>query len=360
VLFPSKGPPIVGTVAQGHLVTLPRPLFRNWCPSGEDVLVDVPLGLPGPDSPLGFHAFPDVTIRPFTRYLSAVLAPTDAGRVTAITLDVDLPLARWLDARWVKADTGEPLVFTTSDHPRAGTLRVRTYGELIDIWRRADDQFSEPVSPQDHVLQRGARRARPVVSRPELIELVGKEGDDLLRQLSDPLSTPDDDLTIYREADRWPNVLASVKGLGSRELSKRGGLTLRTAQRVVRGETVSDDTKARVTAVVEELALAPEVESVNTCARPGCGRRIAARRRWCSDSCRKKAERGRDAVDLHKAGAKRCVKCGAVLYGEKASTCPSCGGEGLVQVRTFSCPNCGVERVGDTEGPCPVCEKGTK
>ncbi len=87
---------------------------------------------------------------------------------------------------------------------------------------------------------------------------------------------------------------------------------------------------------------------------------MSRRRRWCSDSCRKKVERGRDAVQLHKVSAKRCVKCGAVLYGEKLTTCPSCGGEGFVQIHTVRCPNCGIERIGDTEGPCPDCEKGTK
>jgi RNA polymerase subunit RPABC4/transcription elongation factor Spt4 len=96
------------------------------------------------------------------------------------------------------------------------------------------------------------------------------------------------------------------------------------------------------------------------CVRPGRGVPVSRRRRWCSDSCRKKVERGRDAVQLHKVSAKRCVKCGAVLYGEKLTTCPSCGGEGFVQIHTVRCPNCGIERIGDTEGPCPDCEKGTK
>ena len=302
--------------------------------------------------------FPERRIRPFTRFMTAVLDPLQGDKVTVLSLDVELPPTKWLGAHWVNAATGESVVLSTGQRPRSDTYRVRTYAELIDAWRRTDDSSSEPVSPQDHVLQRGLRRTLPVVSRAELVELVGKEGDDLLRQLDDPLAVPDDDLTIYRRADRWKAIQEAAERLGSEALATRSGLNLRTAQRVVKGERVSDATMARVSTVIEDLGDALGLESSNTCTRPGCGRRITAGRKWCSESCRKKAERGRDAVDLVKVGAVRCTKCEAVTYGKKAKPCPSCGGKGVIEARTDRCPECGVERIGATEGPCPLCEKG--
>ena len=305
------------------------------------------------------RAFPGRTNRPFARFFTAVLDPMQTDRVTAVTLEADLPPERWIDAPWVNAVSSEPLRLSIATRPEVGTYRIRTIAELVDTWRRADDPFSEPMSPQDHVLQRGVRRAIPVVSCPELIELVGKEGDDLLRQLSDPLAVPDDELTIYRVADPWPAMVDISRRLGVRKLAVRG-LNLRTAQRVVSSRSVSEATRAQVAAILEGLGEAPDEDASNVCRRPGCGRRVSPRRKWCSESCRKRAERGRDAVELHRVGAVRCPKCRGVSYGKRARRCPSCGGKGVIEVRTNRCPKCGVGRIGDTDSRCPVCEKGNK
>ena len=304
------------------------------------------------------RAFPEARIRPFTPYLTAVVDQLRSARATPIMLDVDLPPEQWLDAHWVDAKSGKPLVLTTGECPMSGQVRVATIRDVIHQWRIPDDPSTEAVEAVDDILEPGVRRVLPVRSRPELVELVGKEGDDLLSLMHDPHAEPGDQLTVYRRSDPWPSVCEAASTIECDELKRRLPLSARTLERALAGATVSGATKAKITAAVEDVMGSSVYEGPKTCARPGCGVPVSRRRRWCSDACRKKVERGRDAVDLHKVGAVRCSKCQTVTYGDATKTCPACGGKTLPHVHTDHCANCGVERIGDTESPCPFCEKG--
>ena len=304
------------------------------------------------------RAFPEARIRPFTPFLTAVVDQLRSARATPITLDVDLPPEQWLDAHWVDAKSGNPLILTTGECPMSGQVRVATIRDVIHQWRIPDDPSTEAVEAVDDILEPGLRRVLPVRSRPELVELVGKEGDDLLSLMHDPLAEPGDELTVYRRSDPWPSVREAASLIEPDELKRRLPVSARTLERALAGVTVSDATKAKIIAVVEDVLKSSIPTGPKVCARPGCGVPVSRRRRWCSEACRKNVERGRDAVGLHKVGAVRCSKCTAVAYGDAVKICPACGGEALVRVRTVQCASCGVERIGDTESPCPFCEKG--
>jgi hypothetical protein len=304
--------------------------------------------------------FPGIRLRPFTPYLVGVIDHLRSSQVTPITLDVDLPPNRWLGARWFDALTGEELTPTTSEHPASGEVRVETIRDVVARWRIPDDPHTEALEPVNNILEPGMRRVLPVRSRAELVELVGKEGDDLLSLMHDPLAEPGDELTVYRRSDTWPSVRELATRIERDELLRRVPLSKRTVERALSGVKVSGATMAIIAAAVEDTSEKNLPIGSKICARPGCGVPVTRRRRWCSESCRKKVARARDAVDLHKVGAICCATCHAVVYGKKANVCPSCGGKRLIEVRTYECPECGLERVGDTDGPCPGCEKESK
>jgi hypothetical protein len=301
------------------------------------------------------QAFPDRRVRPFTRFFSAVLDPLHSSAGVPITLDVDLSPDRWLEANWVDARTGEQIRLTIEEHPQLGQVRVRTYREVVELWRLPSDPTTEPVEAVDHILQPGLRRVLPVRSRAEMVQLIGKEGDDLMMLLTDPLAAKGDELTIYRQPDTWLPILEVARLLGAPDLAKRTGCSIRTLQRALVGKNVAPKTKAAIAAAVSDAASQLVERAPMTCARPGCDRRISLRRKWCSDRCRKIVERGHDKVDLHRRGGVRCPKCNTAWFGATDQPCPNCGGKGAIEVKSSSCPSCGTERTGDTESPCPVC-----
>ena len=126
------------------------------------------------------RVFPDVRIRPFAPYLQAVVDPMESVGVVPVCLDCDLVPSEWLRADWRDQRTGHRLTLTTDLEPPTGAVRVRTYREVLELWRLPDDPTTAPVEVVDHVLQPGLRVPVPVRSRASLFEFVGKEGDDLL------------------------------------------------------------------------------------------------------------------------------------------------------------------------------------
>jgi hypothetical protein len=304
------------------------------------------------------QAFPDRRVRPFTPYLVAVVDHTRSLPVTPITLEVDLSPHQWPEAHWVDATTGESLILTTRENPSIDEVRVEPIRDVVARWRIPDDPHTEAIEPVNDILQPGMRRSLPVRSRPELVELVGKEGDDLLSLMNDPLADLGDQLTTYRRADPWPGVREVAKRIEMDQLVAHLPRSRRTIERALTGASVSGKTKAMISAAVEVLLASGGPIDPRVCRRPGCGVPVSRRQKWCSDSCRKKVERGRDAVDLHRVGAVRCPQCHGVTFGERGMRCPSCGGKGAIELRTNQCLQCGVERIGNTDSPCPVCEKG--
>ncbi len=308
-------------------------------------------------------AFPERRLRPFVRYQHAVVDPLRNDRhVVPVTLDVDLPPDRWLEATWRNLPDGERLALCDRTPRPTGAVRARTIREVLHVWRIPHDPTTEPVEAVNHVLSPGVRRVLPVRSRPELVELVGKEGDDLYVPLVDPSAAPGEQLTVYRSADTWAPVLEKARTLGTAELCRRTGLARSTVYHLLAGRTPSPDTAVLVAMAVEGV----EVDSVaqrasvggwHPCARTGCDRLVRARQRWCTPGCRKAVQRARERLVLQGVGGARCAKCGTVRFGDRGSECPVCMGDEKPSVLTILCPGCGVERVGDTSSPCRVCEK---
>ena len=308
-------------------------------------------------------AFPERRLRPFVRYFQAVVDPFCNDRhVVPVTLDIDLYPERWLEATWRNSCDGERLALCDRTPRPAGTVRVRTIREVLHVWRIPQDPTTEPVEEVNHVLSPGLRRVLPVRSRPELVELVGKEGDDLYAPLVDPSAAPGDQLTVFRSADTWAPVLEKARTLGTAELCRRTGLSKSTAYHLLAGRTPSPDTAALVAIAVEGV----EVDSVtqrasiggwHPCARAGCDRLVRPRQRWCTPGCRKAVQRARERLVLQGVGGARCARCGTVRFGDRGSECPVCMGEGKPPVPTILCPGCGIERIGDTTSPCPICER---
>jgi len=299
-------------------------------------------------------AFPDRRIRPFTPFFQAVVDPLYSIGVVPVTLDVDLPPGRRLEADWRDQRTGKRLRLTTGRPPAPGMVRVRTYREVLELWRLPDDPTTTPVEVVDHVLQPGLRAPIPVRSRTALFELTGKEGDDLLTQMVDPGAIKNGELTIYRHANTWEPVLERAKTLGATELARRTGLSERTARYVIQGRRPSPQTAALVSSALSGTEDPPP----RVCGRAGCDARVSSRKRFCSDRCRRAAARARDRLMLHEVGAVRC-RCGAIRYGSAKDPCPSCGGSGYVEVRARQCPGCGAQRVGDTTATCPACGRAS-
>jgi hypothetical protein len=297
------------------------------------------------------RAYPDRCIRPFTSYWIAVV-DSFRSRSVPVTLDTHLSPDKWLSADWRDQRTGEPVVLTLEDPAPTGTVRGRTIREVLWSWCSATDATLVPVQPTDHVLTVGLCEPVPIRSRAELFEPTGKEGDDLLALMSDPLAEKDSELTIYRRADTWLPVLEAAQSLDTAELVRRTGLPERTARRILRGGRPSPATAALVSAALGDALPMPP----RSCGRPGCTSVVGERKLYCSEACRKATVRARDRLHLWEIGAIRCRRCDAVRYGDQSGPCQVCGGKAVVVAPSTTCPTCDVERFGDVNGPCPFCE----
>jgi hypothetical protein len=232
---------------------------------------------------------------------------------------------------------------------------VRTTIDVLHEWRRHDDSTTEPAR-RGSVLGRGVRSVRPVHSLPELVELIGKEGDDLRALQVDPCAVEGRELTCYHPADVWEPILEKIRAFDPGDVVKRTGLAPATVYRLLNGRPPSPATAAVVGAAFADDEIVVSENRWHPCGRPGCGLLVCGRRRWCSETCRKAVQRSRDVLALHAVGGKRCRRCGAARFGDQRAPCPTCEGQRPVEVPTVTCRGCGVERVGDTLRPCPFCE----
>jgi hypothetical protein len=304
------------------------------------------------------RAFPERRLRPFTPFFQAVLDPLRLPPrwrgVVPVTLDVQLPPERWLEAVWRDQRSGERLALTTDTSGTAGALVVWTVRRFVSqVWRRPRDVTTRSVASDGSFLEPGIREPVPVRSRGDLVQLVGKEGDDLLSLMVDPGHTKGDDLTVYSHPDTWAPILDRARLLGPTRLRELTGLSRTTVYRLLAGGSPSPETAALVAAAVAYAEPAPR----RMCARPGCPHPAAGRSPWCRTACRKAAQRARDRLALREMGQVRCRRCGTVRVGGGAG-CPNCGGRVLREIRGVVCEGCGVERLGDTSGPCAVCAQG--
>jgi len=187
---------------------------------------------------------------------------------------------------------------------------------------------------------------------------VGKEGDDLYRQLADPGAIKGDELNIYRLADTWTPILERALTLGAPELIARG-VPSTTAYAVISGNGQhTAETRALVTKIVNAPQAAPR-GLWRPCACPGCRNIVKRPQVWCGPGCKKAVQRAEERFALHARSAKRCRRCGTIRYGDTNAPCPTCAQHVATVVDAISCRYCGSLRVGDTTGPCPVCQEAS-
>jgi hypothetical protein len=295
--------------------------------------------------------YPERRLRPFTRYAVAVVDPLDGSDALPVTLDVDLMPDSWALARWRDLRTG------ASVEPRTGTLglqgcvRCRTIREVLEAWRIPHDPSRAPLVESDQVLAPGIYQALPVVSCQALFEAIGKEGDDLLNLMVDPIADEGQAVTVYRRADTWAPVLDVARTHGAQRLHQMTGIPLRTLRRILASGRSSADHAAAIASALKDM---PEIPP-RVCARPGCGNGVRRRQTYCGDACRKAVARARDRLDLHARGARRCRRCRAILFGDASTPCPECLRRPAAGALTVTCSGCGAGRLGATEEPCPAC-----
>lgn len=299
------------------------------------------------------RAYPDLVMRPYTPFGLAVVNPIYSHDVAPVTLDVTIDPSKWLDAEWRNLRTGGLLQLALQSSNAVGAIRCRSIREVMETWRIPTDPTLQPNEPSDHVIQSGFHHAVPVLSRPELFEPTGKEGDDLSTLMIDPLAESGDEITVYRRADTWSEHQRWAVQIGGNELHIRTGISERTCRNIAAGKRTTSEHMALVAAAHIKDPKVP----YRTCRRAGCGSPIRRKQVYCSDACRKAFDRARDTIHLHRRGAWRCGRCGAVTYGERRQFCTDCRGRRFVKVTTYVCPGCGIERIKNTEGPCPNCEK---
>jgi hypothetical protein len=94
------------------------------------------------------------------------------------------------------------------------------------------------------------------------------------------------------------------------------------------------------------------------CEWPTCLKPVKGRRRFCSDTCQKRAKRKEDRERLAVIGAIRCRRthCRIVRFGDTSSPCPGCNDEPLASV-AGCCRKCRTTFYGGVPVPCPFCEE---
>lgn len=198
-------------------------------------------------------AFPDRELRPYQRFGVAVLDPRSAPDVVAVTLDVGRPPATWRELDWHDLHSGRPLDLRIRDLTVPGAVVARTIRDLVWSWRSANDPWMAEVETPGVMLRVGVLEPMLVASDAEHLEPVGREGDQLLRYLSDPLTDGSDAINVYRKVDEWPETQAKAARIEPRAFMRLTGLPERTARAVRQNEPVGERTKRIVIAALRDV-----------------------------------------------------------------------------------------------------------
>ena len=225
--------------------------------------------------------------------------------------------SKWTALAWVDRRTGEPVRVTTEPLDgtvRPGTVRVRTYGDVLNEYVRHPESKSlgpdgKPVGSRTA----GLLQRRPVEALPPSV-YIGKEGNKLDDRLSGLVTRPEDYRAEYVDPSHsvWSElVLPVVATINRGEVARRSCLSRRTIERYLYGGMRPNRThETKLTEIAFQVAKERLVEwgevppadpctllyrYLDSCAgrQPLCGRcgRVLAERQWmwCSEVCRSRA-----------------------------------------------------------------------
>jgi hypothetical protein len=254
------------------------------------------------------------------------------GQALVLGDDDDLPMpatnyepdsAAWVDLDWYDRRDGQ-LIDVTWVQPgedpesfaqavRRGTAPIRTLGHILagyigQVEHKSLNPQGGPVDAQTA----GLLIRRPVESAPVLTDLIGKEGSSLAERAAGELGERDAyGVTFGQREDRWGLLVAPIlRSMGEQEVRRRTGRARSAAFEAIRGQSRS---KVYLDAAVDFARKASEHSlpvdewaalychqsrasgSSRRCA--WCGRDLPrtsrSDARYCSDTCRKAANRRR-------------------------------------------------------------------
>lgn len=211
--------------------------------------------------------------RPFVRYVSAV---EEAGAEQyPIALDAGGDLAAWDTLAWYDGQTGKPITVAVNPETAFGghAVWLRSLSDEVFGWAEGSDQGREELPCEVHL-------------DPRLIKVEGRS--------AGQFATWGDDV-LYREPDQAAILRQVVKGLGAERFGTLSGLPIDTAKRLGRRLFFGRSTKAVLRQSFGPDPLASlldlaESEGAGKC-RCGCGAVVLGRRKYVSETHRKRRQR---------------------------------------------------------------------
>jgi hypothetical protein len=291
------------------------------------------------------HHLGDPSVTPFARYVTVSIGV----EYPPVCLGVDRDPATWRTWPWLRG--GRPCRIAV--HDRSGSLVVSHGTGDVFVVPTIRDVFWSWMSENDPAFggpKRGLRHVLPVRSHPALVELVGRSGE-LAGERAE-----DDPIVLSHGAPAA--LLEEASRISGAELGRRSGLPVRTAQRVVVGQSIpSAGTVALAVGAVADLSpLRCAAKDGCRNAEDGAGAVLGRnRRRWCGEPCRKVVyRRSRGIPPRRTAGIRPPSPRQAMRHLPDAHDvdpeAPSLKG-------LRSCPNCGRIFAGSAgrDGHCSGC-----
>ena len=236
----------------------------------------------------------DPTIGPFARYPRATQSGTDSGPVA---------LGAHPDARtWHTADWrlhGAPVGLDVPDeHDGVRVFSGRGAGRRMLVERVRDHlhRWVDTFDPSMTGPVRGLRQPAATYSAAGLVDVVGRDGPELMAGDEDPttVDAATHRLTYGTTADQA--LRDRVRAAGVRRVARATGIPASTLGSWLRGGHTSPSTLGRLSRALDDLEVHGQ-PTARQCARDGCAQPARRRGRWCSDRCRMAAARSKHPTD---------------------------------------------------------------
>lgn len=207
-----------------------------------------------------------------------------------------------------------------------------------------------------------------ITTRLAVAEVIGKEWDTIRDHQTNPEPDRTDHnlLTFYLPVDTWTPLVEAAKPFGAARLAAASGLAPSTVRHLLKGRQPSPSSAEAIRQAVVSILNDTLANPDEVCRLPGCGRQVRRRRKWCSDRCRKTAERAQQRLAFIPTEQRpglwvwHCPEHGPIE--SSTPTCPDCGDRPTRRrrraSRDFICPDCGAN-CGPGTTHCYICESET-